>query len=125
MSVKDVALDKKMAWKYQDVQGTLVGENVASGKLKKEFLEEKIRTDITDLNNNEGLEITVDLPATQDILGYNHGGSMSMSERAAFDGFDYNNDGQIIGKEMTDYREFLKLSDAEKLNYKRERETNN
>ena len=51
----------------------------------------------------------------QDTLGYNHDGAMSLTERAAFDGFDYNNDGQIIGKEMTDYREFLKLSDAEKL----------
>jgi len=125
MSVKDVALDKKMAWKYQDVQGTLVGENVASGKLKKEFLEEKIRTDITDLNNNEGLEITVDLPATQDILGYNHGGSMSLKERAAYDGFDLNNDGQVDQMEMKAHKEFLNLSDAEKLNYKRERETNN
>jgi len=119
MSVKDVALDKRMAWKYEDVQGTLVGENVASGKIKKEFLESKVRTDIDkkDLDNPDKLEFYEDM---QDTLGYNHDGAMSLTERAAFDGFDYNNDGQIIGKEMTDYREFLKLSDAEKLNYKRE-----
>ena len=119
MSVKDVALDKRMAWKYEDVQGTLVGENVASGKIKKEFLESKVRTDIDkkDLDNPDKLEFYEDM---QDTLGYNHDGAMSLTERAAFDGFDYNNDGQIVGKEMTDYREFLKLSDAEKLNYKRE-----
>ncbi|MBR20706.1 MAG: hypothetical protein CMA64_11290 [Euryarchaeota archaeon] len=109
------ANDKRMQYKMNDIHGTLVGENVAKGEIKQNFIENHVRTDIDkkDLDNPDKVEFYKDM---QDTLGYNHGGAMSLKERAAYDGFDIS-----TPNGMKEYREFLNnqgKTEAEEINEK-------
>lgn len=125
-SVKDVAEAKVNDWKFDNPQEVLVNENTASAQNKKQFIENVWKPDNRkiDLNNDEVL----DAAKAGDVLGYNHnylGGFQLEADRAIFDGFDLDGNKIIDMKEEAAYKEFLKLSPAERINYKRERENKN
>ena len=125
-SVKDVAQAKSENANL-DVQETLVNENKLSGELKKQFVENAMldQNKVFDaVDNNDVVAIDA---SRADVLGYNHGVNGSgwlQSDSAIAAGFDVNNDKIIDMAEEKAYNKFLKMSPAEQLNYKRERESN-